>query len=490
MSTASRFAGFVATGLLASGCGSILGIQVYDDTDAQNGGPSDASVSDQTTEGSSQIDAPADVVAEADATIDQRDAPEADVSVEHEEAAATDSASPDAADSPNSSDALSEASDGSSDADACGTGGCCTNACSSGATRCASTSMVETCAAGSNGCTQWGAPALCPGGFTCSGTSCLTSCSSNTQCAPSTPFCNTATGHCVTGPAVFANVSLTGKLFEETGALYGTEGGHATTIDLQSAAVSSDTVASITGLGGVGPSFVFGIATSGNPLYSFATGTLSVATLLDAGTNGTIVTAAVSGAGLWAWQTDPAAAPFLVIYTIINGSAQANSNTSMTTAGCEAVAGDSLGIIYALAMFDSMGLSLPCTMFAASPSGANPLSLALPNGANPTVMGTDQTTVYWYNSTDGKLYSSARNGNGFAAMVGNPLAHAPIQLAVDASDVYWTDGTAGTVSAVPIGSAGATPLLVAGGQSGAAGIVVDSTAIYWVTSSSVMKLAK
>lgn len=272
--------------------------------------------------------------------------------------------------------------------------------------------------------------------------------------------------------STLAPMTLIGRLFVDATALYGTTatGGHAIALGVPSGETLASSATSIGGLWAMGTSTVVGAPSSGDPLYSFDKGTLFATTLLDIGPTDGFTAAAMSSSSLWVWQFAPAALPWLSMYVLpSSGPPQSPSNTSLLSVGCASLTGDGIGVVYAIAL-GSTDMPGPCTLFAVSAAGGNKLALASPTGAIPTTMVLDQGSVYWYNSS--------------------PLAHEPMQLAVDSSNVYWTDSAAGTVESVPITASVATATIVAMGQNIPAGIAVDSTAIYWATASSVMRLAK
>ena len=160
-----KFALVVAVVFSASGCGSILDIKVYDDDDAQSSTippdstasdqsnetiPPDSTASDQSSETSSRVDAAADVAAQVDATIEQPDVGTSD-------SATVADAKRDASDDVHASDTMAgDASDASSDMDAC------RDLCTAGMVRCsADNRSTEACEVGADGCTSWTTATTC-----------------------------------------------------------------------------------------------------------------------------------------------------------------------------------------------------------------------------------------------------------------------------------------------------------------------------------------
>jgi hypothetical protein len=227
----------------------------------------------------------------------------------------------------------------------------------------------------------------------------------------------------------------------------------------------------------------------GNPLYLFEKATLAATAIADTGGFGVYPTGAVSTTYLWVWQEGQGSpVTSLDDYALTGGLLGGNS---FSTAGCLATAGDGIGLVFASAPYDSTtGGPDACVVTATTPSGASQVTLASPTNPQPTVMTIDQANAYWFDASTNLLYASARDGSGYRALLKSMLAHAPVQLASDGTNLYWTDGTAGTVSSIATTASAGTPQSVATGQSGAAGIAVDATAIYWATSTALMKMIK
>ncbi len=157
------WAGLIATGLALTGCGSILGIQVYDqDADNSTNVGSDSSVADQSSPDAASVDAAPDTTTGADA---------ADAAADRVDGFAADAPGADAIDGSLPIDAGAE---GGSDARQC------TDMCNAGTTRCSSDNgSTQVCQTVASGCTDWVTGTTCGTNRTCVFTSGAASCACN-----------------------------------------------------------------------------------------------------------------------------------------------------------------------------------------------------------------------------------------------------------------------------------------------------------------------
>lgn len=123
--------------------------------------------------------------------------------------------------------------------------------------------------------------------------------------------------------------------------------------------------------------------------------------------------------------------------------------------------------------------------------------------ATPTEINTDGASVSALTYYDGKHYgaSSASGGGDVIFSVGDATVGARTLLvadasgitdvAVDASGIYWVNGTTGKVlrCAALTGCSGSGETLAVG-HAGALGVRLDAKFVYWMTKTTVMKVAK
>ena len=121
-------------------------------------------------------------------------------------------------------------------------------------------------------------------------------------------------------------------------------------------------------------------------------------------------------------------------------------------------------------------------------SGPGPVVAALPLPVSP---GRAARNLYWVTSPPSPGSPAQLPGSllGVPAAGGSTstLTTGASGVAVDATTVYWT--TADAVMSMPI--SGGTPVTLAnvGGLGGGAGIAVDATSVYWIAPGAIMKLA-
>jgi hypothetical protein len=194
------------------------------------------------------------------------------------------------------------------------------------------------------------------------------------------------------------------------------------------------------------------------------------------------------------------------------GMPEGGSDTNPDTGPCGA---EGAGLVtLASAQPLPLGLAVDSTSVYwtdAHPSAKGPgpldgtvMKVALCGGA-PTTLATgdfrgrgvaaDATSVYWTNS-GGTVMKVPLNGGKtttLASTFGD--ANQPAAIAVDATSVYWTNvefgcmgdgGCDSNLMSVPLGGGAATTLL--SGQSGGNAIALDTTSVYWPTSSLVLKV--
>ncbi|CAN5278762.1 hypothetical protein BH09MYX1_BH09MYX1_02930 [soil metagenome] len=116
----------------------------------------------------------------------------------------------------------------------------------------------------------------------------------------------------------------------------------------------------------------------------------------------------------------------------------------------------------------------------------------------PTILGftgvvralaLDGLTLYW-GDLSGSISSCATAGCGNNPTIVGTGSGFPAGLALDSTDVYWTSSTAGNVYKCPKTGCSGSPTIVASNQTFLQGIAVDSTALYWADGSAVLTCSK
>ena len=105
----------------------------------------------------------------------------------------------------------------------------------------------------------------------------------------------------------------------------------------------------------------------------------------------------------------------------------------------------------------------------------------------PFSVAADSSTVFWTDSSIGKVMSCAATSGACAspATVASGRT-SPDALTTDGANVYWSDA-AGVFQCPVGGCGGAAPTLLASGQQNANSIVSDGTYVYWATGSSIVR---
>ncbi len=97
-------------------------------------------------------------------------------------------------------------------------------------------------------------------------------------------------------------------------------------------------------------------------------------------------------------------------------------------------------------------------------------------------MAVDSTSVYWVNygsnngTADGTVMKAPLGGGTATQLAGGQIS--PRGIAVDSTGVYFASSTA----VLKVGLGGGTVTTIVPGQDWPGGLVVDSTSIYWTNS--------
>jgi hypothetical protein len=174
---------------------------------------------------------------------------------------------------------------------------------------------------------------------------------------------------------------------------------------------------------------------------------------------------AIGVAGTTLWWVDSA-------HTLWGGTTAGGTPNSLDTGAGLVLAADTAGLVW-----DEQGGALSLSSSATSVAAGTVVHPSGPFSSNPTMLVSDSTYAYWYNSADASLYRTARDNSGYIKL--STLQNAPSQLAVDPLYVYWTDSTAGIIWRVAI--SGHASAVQVGTQANVSGVAVDSRAIYWST---------
>lgn len=137
---------------------------------------------------------------------------------------------------------------------------------------------------------------------------------------------------------------------------------------------------------------------------------------------------------------------------------------------------------------------------AAEAAGSAGAPITLAAGQHPGRLAVDSAYVYWTdsdgNGTPGSIRKVPITGGSPTVVA---TARSPFDVAVDANNIYWTDNgdikagaiqpSTGTVMKMP--RIGGTPVVLASGQDGPAGIAIDSSRVYWtnIRSGTVMTVS-
>jgi hypothetical protein len=128
------------------------------------------------------------------------------------------------------------------------------------------------------------------------------------------------------------------------------------------------------------------------------------------------------------------------------------------------------------------GAAMPGAILSVPVGGGTTATVV--SAANPVLIATDATNVYW---------TDQRNSVWKATLAGGtPIMLAssanPVHIAIDATNVYWsTFGTTPAINKVPI--AGGTATTVAAASALVQGLTVDATSVYWTESTGAIRKA-
>jgi hypothetical protein len=110
-------------------------------------------------------------------------------------------------------------------------------------------------------------------------------------------------------------------------------------------------------------------------------------------------------------------------------------------------------------------------------SGATPVNLA--SGVNSNFIATDSVNVYWSDYFDGKVMTVSATSTGTTPSTLTSSQSGAYGIAVDTSYVYWANSNVGTV--MRMAKTGGSPIQLASGQNYPQHIAVDASSVYWTT---------
>lgn len=307
-------------------------------------------------------------------------------------------------------------------------------------------------------------------------------------------------GTCQAGvcqPYILTSTPLTGNLFVEqtSNSLYGTSAGYAVTLDKRTGSLLATGTTAIDSLLSQSASslYAYGPASvppglTGDELYVISKADIDSATGIWGGTYYSVFGAGATSSNIYACARDPGG--YIQMYKFTS-SGTSGSIFSICTGS---MASDQNGVAYLV-----QGTSTPVQLYVTNADDTSKVFAGLPPNMtpNPTsplanfMVLLDALNVYYYDPCDSVMYRSSRDGTGEAVPLTNVgIPHVPSQMAVDSANLYWTDVVAGTVSRVALDAYAVTPTAVPTPQAALGGIAVDSTAVYWSTSSGVVAMVK
>ena len=124
----------------------------------------------------------------------------------------------------------------------------------------------------------------------------------------------------------------------------------------------------------------------------------------------------------------------------------------------------------------------------ASADGTSSFTVSVTDSENPpvtvtqaesiTVTGTPSPALYWADSPMGTIMAVPAGGGAQTVLASGQ--NGPAGLVVNGGTVYWADSGTGAIMAIPV--TGGTPTVLASGQNDPAYVAVDNGTVYWADS--------
>jgi hypothetical protein len=156
--------------------------------------------------------------------------------------------------------------------------------------------------------------------------------------------------------------------------------------------------------------------------------------------------------------------------TLMAANKRGTANTSAGLTGT----GKGLGATFGHLYFSTQDGSIN-----ASTLGGTDLNFLAGNENQPAFLTADTSRVYWANADDGTIKAMPLAGGPPQTTLASNQSR-PLGVAVDASNLYWTNSEDGTIKRVPL--AGGQAITLFSGQRVPTGLAVEAGVLYWANS--------